>query len=301
MARLNKLSTLLVTLSLAFAGPALAGGGKSSPHKKKAPIAKTAKPKKPPPVSAEHKKKLAELMSAFKFGMTKDEVLGVLQKQFDERYAEQIASTTDVAVQDRLRREKKQELDRVRKTFVSFEGKKTGWDVSLIEEQFAHTTGESMLVYWENQNGKNQRRFFFFFEGKLYKMFISLDTSMLPEDKRNFENFQTVMETLYGAGLVEPGKITWETSDFHVQALDRLKAYDALALVLWDPSVMKTLTQIRKDKAAPAHEMNGVIKQVLDKGDEKPALDENKGTVDAVIKAGGGGKAGGGSASGGKQ
>ena len=275
MARFTKISTLLVTLSLAFAGPALAGGGKG-------------KKKGPAKVSAEHKKKLAELMGPYKFGMTKDEVLGVLQKQLDERYAEQIAATTDVAVQDRLRREKREEIDRVRKTFVAFEGKKTGWDVSLIEDQFAHNTGESMLVYWENQNGQNQRRFFFMFEGKLYKMFLSLDTSVIPEDKRNFETFQAVMENKFGAGLVEPGKITWETSDFHAQALDRLKAYDALALVLWDPGTMKTLATLRKDKAPPPKEQNGVIKQVLDKGDEKPKIDENKGTVDAVIKAGGG-------------
>jgi hypothetical protein len=283
MARWNKLSTLVVGAALVFAGPAAAG-----PHGKKKPgVSKKnpAKPKKPPPVSAEHKKKLAELMGAFKFGMSKDEILGVLQKQLDERYADQIAATTDVAAQDRLRREKKQELDRVRKTYVEFTGKKTGWDVSLIEEQFAHNTGETMLVYWENQNGKNQRRFFFMYQGKLWRMFISLDTSMLPEDKRNFENFQGVMENLYGKGLVEPGKITWETSDFHVQALDRLKQYDALALVLWDPKVYKQVESDRKAAAPPPAEQNGVIKSVLDKGDEKPGLDENKGAVDAIINS----------------
>jgi hypothetical protein len=274
-------SVLALALAVGFAGPATA-----KPRKK--PVAtKPDKPKKAPPVSAEHKKKLAELQAAFKFGMTMNEVLGVLQKQLDERYAEQIAATTDVAVQDRLRREKREEVDRVKKTFVSFEGKKTGWDVSLIEDQFAHNTGESMLVHWENQNGKNQRRFFFFHEGKLYKMFLSLDTSMLPEDKQNFENFRNLMETFYGKGLVEPGRITWETSDFHVQALDKLKSYDALAISIWDPSAMRTLAVIRKDKAPPPDQMDGVIKQVLDKGDQKPSLDENKGGVDAIIQAGG--------------
>lgn len=288
MARHGTLTTLLLAASLAIAGPAIAGGksgGKS--HGKKPAAGKVAKPKKPPPVTAEHKKKLAELMGAYKFGMTKEEVLGVLQKQLDERYAEQIAATTDVSVQDRLRREKKQELDRVRKTFVSFEGTKTGWDVSLIEEQFAHNTGESMLVYWENQNGKNQRRFFFFFEGKLWKMFLSLDTSLLPEDKRNFESFQGVMEGLYGAGLVEPGKITWETSDFHVQALDRLKAYDALALVLWDPATQKSVAQVRKDKAPPAAAEDNVLKSVIDTSDDKPDIHAAPGSgVDTIIDSG---------------
>ena len=282
MARLTKLTTLLVGISLAFAGPALAGGGKGKNHK----TSKKGGTKKAPPVSAEHKKKLAELMGAFKFGMTKDEILGVLQKQIDERYAEQIEATTDVAAQDKLRRDKKSELDRIRKTYVEFDGKKTGWDVSLIEDQFAQNTNESMLVYWENQNGKNQRRFFFMYEGKLWRMFISLDTSMLPEDKRNFEAFQGVMENLYGPGLVEPGKITWTTSDFHVQALDRLKQYDALALAVWDPATAKTVEATRKEHAPPPAEQSGVIKSVLENGDEKPSLDENKGGVDAIIQNG---------------
>ena len=47
-----------------------------------------------------------------------------------------------------------------------------------------------MLERWENAGGKNQRRFFFFHEGKLWKMFVSLDVSILPEDKRNFETFE---------------------------------------------------------------------------------------------------------------
>jgi hypothetical protein len=285
MARFTKLTTLMVAVSLAFAGPALAGG--KSKKKKKPTAGKVEKAKKPPKVSEEHKKKLAEQLDAYKFGMSKDEVLGVVKKKLEERYKEQIEATTDIATQDKLKRQKKEELDRVSKTFVAFEGTKSGWDVSLIEDQFAHRTGESMLTQWENQNGKNNRRFFFFFEGKLWKMFISLDTSMLPADKQNFETVQSVMEANYGAGLVEPGKITWETSEFHVQALDKLKAYDALALVLWDPAVAKTVEQVRKDKAPPPEVQNGVIKQVLDKGDEKPSIDENKGTVDAVIKAGG--------------
>jgi len=164
--------------------------------KKPAPTA--AKPKAPPPapkkkpappVSAEHKKALGELMGGFKFGMTKDEVVGVLTKQVDDDYAEKLKATTDVNAQDKLRKDKKSEVARVSASYIAFEGKKGGWDVSIVEEEFAHNTNESMLEHWENQNGKNQRRFFFFYEGNLLKMFVSLDVSILPEDKKTFETF----------------------------------------------------------------------------------------------------------------
>ena len=139
-------SSLLIAAILSLGAPSLAvakGTPKKAPAKmakKKAPVA--PKKKAAPPVTAEHKKALAELFAGFKFGMSKDEVLGVLQKQIDERYEDKIKATTDIAAQDRLRRDKKTELSRVSSTYVMFDGHKTGWDVSIIENEFAHNTGE---------------------------------------------------------------------------------------------------------------------------------------------------------------
>jgi hypothetical protein len=263
---------------------------------KKAP-AKTVKkqkpppPKKIPPVSAEAKKKLAANMASFKFAMTKDEVIKSLQKDLDARYEEKIKATSDIPMQDRLRKEKKTELARIAATYTSFEGKRGGWDVSIVEEEFAHNTGESMLERWENQDGKNNRRFFFFHEGKLYKMFIQLDVSILPEDKRNFETFKGVMTSNYGVGDVEADRITWRTTEFDVRAIDKLKAYGAVALVIEDPRVKKELVAIREAKAPPKADTNPIIKSVIegkdDKTDVKPG---NSGAVDAVINAHGGKK-----------
>ena len=116
-------------------------------------------------------------------------------------YDEKLKATTDVAAQDRIRKDRKAELARVKATYVTFEpNKPSPWDVSIIEDEFAHGTGESMMERWENEGGKNNRRFFFFYEGKLWKMFISLDVSILPEDKKNFETFQGVMQAQFGAG-----------------------------------------------------------------------------------------------------
>ena len=84
----------------------------------------------------------------------------------------------------RLRADKRQEVTRLQQSFVSFEtSKASSWDVSIVEGEFAHNTGEAMLERWENQGGKNQRRFFFFFGGKLYKMFVSLDVSILADSR----------------------------------------------------------------------------------------------------------------------
>ena len=255
---------------------------------RKPPVAaaKKAKPKRTP-ISAEHKKALAELYGGFKFGMTKDEVIAVFSKQLDERYDDKIKATTDITVQDRLRRDKKNEVSRLQSSYISFDsGKPSPWDVSIVEDEFAHNTGEAMLERWENQNGKNQRRFFFFFEGKLWKMFVSLDVSILPEDKKNFATFRAVMENKYGAGDVEDGRISWRTDDLEARAVDKLKSYDALALVIEDPRVRPQVDAAREAHAPPKHETPSVIKSVIDTDHkDKPDIRANGNTVDDVIRA----------------
>lgn len=252
----------------------------------KAGAAAKAKVRKPAPVSAEHKKALAELHGGFKLGMTRDEVIAVFSQQLDERYEGQIKATTDITAQDRLRREKKAEISRLQASYINFDGKQPSWDVSIIDGEFRHNTGEAMLERWENQGGKNQRRFFFFYEGKLWKMFLQLDMSILPEDKKTFATFRGVMENKYGPGDVDVGRITWRTPEFEVRAVDKLKTYDALALVVEDPRVRKELEVVREAKAPPKQSGNAVIKAVIDVDNkDRPDVKANDNAVDAVIRA----------------
>jgi hypothetical protein len=283
---MRRISRIILVAGLGIAAPVLAQGNtKQAPAKE----AKKAKPKMTP-VTAEHKKALAELYGGFKFGMTKDEVIAVFSKQLDERYEEKIKETTDISEQDRLRREKRGEVSRLQASYASFESiKPSPWDVSIVEGEFAHNTGEAMLERWENQNGKNQRRFFFFFQGKLWKMFVSLDVSIIPEDKRTFGTFQSTMETKYGAGEVDEGKITWRTPEFEVRAIDKLKSYDALALSIEDPRARKELDAVRAAKAPPSQEGNPMLKAVIDTDhSDHPDVKSNGNAVDDVIRAQGG-------------
>jgi hypothetical protein len=221
--------------------------------------------------------------------MTKDEILKVLQKNINDRYEEKIKATTDVAMQDRYRKEKKAELSRVSSTYVKFEGKSTGWDVSIIEGEFAHNTGEALMERWENDGGKNNRRFFFFYNDRLWKQFISLDVSMIPEEKRNFDTFKAVMEGQYGKGGVDGGTIAWRAGEFDARAIDKLKDYGALGLALEDVNVKKELIALRESKAPPKKETPAVIKAVLDAdGKEKLDVKANAGAVEGVIQASGG-------------
>jgi hypothetical protein len=289
---MSKLAKLALLSSFAVAAASGSTIALAAPAAKKAPVAKKPAPpvpKKQAVVNEEHKKSLLTLMAGFKFGMTKDEVIAQLGKSLDEKYQEQLKQTQDVAAQDRIRQDRKAEIARISQSYIAFDAKKTGWDVSIVEDEFAHNTNESMIERWENEGGKNQRRFFFFYDGKLWKMFVSLDVSILPEDKQNFETFRAVMEQKYGAGDVDVGLITWHTPEFDARAVDKLKTYGALGLAIQDNSRVNDVMALRKEKAPPKQEENAVIRAVVDtKGDDHPDVKSNGNAIDSVIQSNGG-------------
>jgi hypothetical protein len=259
--------------------------------KKKPVPAKPAKPTKPPAKPAvaaptpEQKKAMGELMGAYKFGMSKDEIVVQLTKQIDERYAEQIKGTSDVYTQDKLRKEKQKEITRVKQSVVDFDGKKSGWDVSLIDEEFRHGTGESMLFYWENEGGKNQRRFFFFHDGKLWKMFIAFDTKQLAPESRNFGYFSALLEQRYGKGKVDKNYEAWVAPEFEVRAVDKMAFYGALGLLIQDPKEAVAVAQVRAANEPAAKSKDNIIEVIRRKGDasDDVNLDENNDAVNAII------------------
>lgn len=268
-------------LGAAFAAALLLAPTSADAAKNKKKPSAAAKATK---LSAENKKAMAELMGAFKFGLSKDEVIAALTKQLDERYAEQIAATTDIYTQDKLRKEKKEERARITKSYVEFKGKKSGWDVSIVDTEFRHDTDESMLVYWENQGGKNQRRFFFFHGGKLYKMFIALDTKQVSEEQRTFEFFGSLMEQRFGNAKEEPGKLTWRSGNFVVVAYDKIQFYDAFCLVISDPRLAKEVADVRASKVEDKKDDNKILRSVMEKGaEDKPGLDEGKDVLKGII------------------
>jgi hypothetical protein len=253
--------------------------------KKKKKVKKAKKKKVAIKLNVEQKKNRAELMGSFKFGMTQDEVVAALGKQMDEHYAELIKETEDIATQDRLRKEKKKEVARIRKSWIEFTGQKSGWDVSIIDEQFKHGVDEGMLEYWENQGGKNQRRFFFFTNGALYKMFIQVDTNQFEGDAAIFDTFSSGMKSRYGARI-------WDVNDqtdlsgegeIGVRILDKSRFYDAFCLIVFDVKLANEVAAVRKERIHEEKKDNVILNSIQDDGTD-PGLDDNKGAVQDAIK-----------------
>lgn len=200
----------------------------------------------------------------FKFGMTRKQVLKVVTKEISERYKEQINSTMDTYKQDNLRKRRDEEIARVKKTLVEFKGKRSGWDASIIDDQIAHGTKESMLVSWEAAQGRSQRRFFFFFKGKLYKLFLTLDMSAVDESKRSFDLYKQSLKERFGEGMEDYGLVRWNIGPYRVEALDKLAFYTSFCMAIVDRKTLRTLEPYRQKNAIKLTRKTGTQAHVVD-------------------------------------
>lgn len=283
----SKLAKFLLTSVL---GLSLALSGDASAAKKKKPAKKPAKTAKVAPAPKADPKAVADLMGKFKWGMTVDEVKAELAKQIEAKYTERIKATTNIGTQDDLRREQRKEIADLGKKYEKFEGKKTGWDVSPIDKEFAHGNDESMLYVWELDPAtkKDNKRFFFFVEGKLWKMFISINTEAFAG--KTFADFQAAMEARYGkaSDQVKNGYhfLAWKSPGHYLRAIDLTEFYGTFVIAISDESVESWINDRRLERN-PKGEKTNILDSVTEgkKDDSKPSLDDpNSDVVDRITR-----------------
>ncbi len=284
------LSPLVATAAKAKAVKAAAKG------KAKAP----AKATEPPMASA---KEIDKFKGDFKWGMGFEDVLTHVRDRIRKSYDERLEKTAnDPSRQDRIRKEMRAELDGVKNKIIKFDGQKTGYDTSIIDQEFAHRTTESMVVFKED----NWDRYFFFRDEKLYKMFIAFDKAMFAG--KSFPEFGQLMQAKFGkakevtvqektkAGVkVKLDHYVWgsKTGDM-LRLVDRSEFYDVFCLVVYEGRVASDLESARKI-ANPTYEKRDALVEAVTSGavnDRDPndnILDRITGTETKKVGEGNGG------------
>ena len=255
----------VVALAVPFVGSA------SAAAKKKAAVAA-------PMASASE---VDKLKGEFKWGMSPDEVLAKMVQKLESTFDERLKKTaTDPARQDKVRKEMRAEVDKVKQhSLVKFDGQKTGYDVSIIDQEFSHNNGESMLVAKED----TATRYFFFANDRLFKMFIAFDKDILQG--KSFREFGQMMQQRFGkarevyvderskAGVTHKlDHYIWNTKGGDVLRLvDRSAFYDVYCLVIYDGNVNQAQADLGKAHKKPDRSdalVDAVISKPLNNRDE---------------------------------
>jgi len=233
---------------------------------------------------------MGELAGKFKWGMTHDEVIKVLGDDLEAKYAELIKKETDTYKQDQLRKQKDEDLTKIKDSLVKFDGQKSGWDSSIVDKEFGHRNDESMLVLWE----KDQRRMLFFWHDKLYKQFIAFNAEHPAFQGKTFDDFAKLIQNRYGqaemkmAALRTKDDVTldhleWPASgDYTLWAIDMSSFYGNFCLKLMQASVYPQVEKSRAEHAPPKATHNSMVDAVMAPDGQKG--DANEDIVDRITK-----------------
>lgn len=122
---------------------------------------------------------VASLTKGFEWGMSPDAVLAKLGESINKYFDDQLKATTNPMEQDRLRKEKADQLAELRRGHIKFtSASKHKWGVSLIQYEFADDSSEEMI--WVKEGGK-LRKFYFFKDGQLWKIVYAFNKEKWPD------------------------------------------------------------------------------------------------------------------------
>jgi hypothetical protein len=260
---------VVVGLSLALAPAAVAkkgGGGGGAPNARA----------------------VSELAGKFKWGMSAADCFKVITDAIAVKYADLIKKEPDTIKQDALRREQEAEQEKVKQSKIVFDGQKSGWDTSIVDKEFTQRNGESMIVMWE----KDQRRFLFFWNDKLYKQFIAFNAEHPVFAGKSFDDFANIIQNRYGQAEMKFSQLRtkddmtldhleWPASgDYQLWAIDQSGFYGNYCLKLQQPSVVAQLQKARDAKAPKRPNGNALIDAVT--APAQVAGDKNADIVDEI-------------------
>lgn len=273
---MTRLTIFVFSAALALSGSALAKG-------------KPAKGGGGGHGQAPNARAVGELMGKFKWGMSPDDCVKVIGETLHAKIAEDIKKETDVYKQDQLRNGEKEELEKVRSSLVKFDGQKSGWDSSIVDKEFGHRNDESMLVMWE----RDQRRFLFFYNGRLYKQYIAFNAEHPVFQGKSFDDFAKLIQNRYGQAEMKMASmrtkddvtldhLEWPSAgDTTLWAIDQSGFYGNFCLKLYQTSVNTNVEKMRADHSPRAGRGNAVIDAITTP--ETVKGDPNEDVVDRVV------------------
>jgi hypothetical protein len=225
---------------------------------------------------------------SFNWNTAPEQVMANIKAAIEAKYQPRLEKAAqDPGKQQRVREERDREINAVKKSYTKFEGQKSGWDVSIVGPEFDQNTGEAVLVTKE----ENWTRYYFFFEGGLYKMFLAFNKDFLGG--KSFQDFGKDMEAKYGHSkeVYRDEKMKggvrhildhfeWNAGGDKLRLVDRSEFYGVYCLVLYDAGTQGRVIQ-RREVVNPNHQEKDALVEAVTTPD-KNTNDSNDDVVDRI-------------------
>lgn len=272
-------SALLITLMMSCMalsvtqGDAFAGKKKSSKSK----------------VQQQKVDQLSAVLGGIKWGASDKDVVELIKKQRLDEMSKDQKLRKDPLLMQESRKQLVDQITTIEKTKTELKGERTGYEVSVISDEFTPNVGESMLVVRD----KVAQRYYFFMHSRLYKLVIAYDKEYLkgvdfePFAAQTAQRYGRPISTDYGDvfGEEELTSVTWEDDGSILAVHNKREFFGTFTMVFSDKKRVQELTKSGlsfggKGKATKKQaEVSSEVAMLTRTGGDDP----NKNIVDGMV------------------
>ena len=188
-----------------------------------------------------------------------------------EDYRPRIHKAGGAIEEDRLIHERDQKIRQLRKNFVRFNGRTTGYDSGFLRDEFTHRNNETML----RVRSDNADDYYFFIRGRLWKWYRAFDASVFAG--ADWEQFSAALQGRFGrarqrqGALVEGGEdrqwLEWQDNESRARAIDNRTFYGFYCLVFESKETLANLDTLRTNPSRRRDRTHSLVQAVTADGE----------------------------------
>lgn len=226
---------------------------------------------------------LASVLGNVKWGDSKDEVLKKMRTQLMSEAKKDPKVKRDAILMQKARKKALDRHKKAEKSYTRLEGDNTGYEVSVIADEFSTNNGESFIRVKDNV----AQRFYFFVDGAFYKLVVSYNAAYLRNT--DFETFVAMSARKYGRptsaeydeirGEEQLALVTWEDPETSLSIKNKKELFDTYTMAFTDRQTLKRLASKKRNVGGSDKDPSELSSQVQDlmSGSE---TDTNRDVVD---------------------
>ncbi len=238
--------------------------------------------------STRKKSELATVLGDVKWGDSKDVVLAKMKSQLMVEAKKDAKVKKDPLLMQKARKGAIDRHKKAEKSYTRLEGDNTGYEVSVIADEFSSNNGESFIRVKDSV----AQRFYFFIDGGFYKLVVAYNSSYLRQT--DFESFVAMSARKYGRpttaeyddirGEEQLALVAWEDPETSLSVKNKKELFDTYTMAFTDRQTLKRLQGKKGRLGGSDKDGDELSSQVQDLMASSEG-DGNRGVVDDITGA----------------
>jgi hypothetical protein len=213
---------------------------------------------------------IVSAMEDIDWGWSHQKLISHFTSALQKMYRPLLGKATDAIREDQLRSEMNARIARIKGSYVEFSGQHTGWDTSMLRDQYTHNNNEALVEVREIRTGTEDPRYtdyFFFINDKLWRRYRAFSQDQF--EGIPFEGAAASFEKRFGPSrhVEKSGRLIgleWQDSKTRLEAQDQTAFYGIFCLIFSEKDTERQLDKLRVNTKSTKGGLNPLVEALDD-------------------------------------